>query len=299
MRRALFALSLILAPVLVILLILQIGGGTGQPDPVEPVQPLPEAGSPPPTRRIEFRLLGPDGQPAPGAVCVILEPELARAEVDAAGRATAELAASGPVLMMAWAPGHEVLEAGPWSAPPDGGFRLARLSEPERAAQEPLELVRWELQVLGRDGAGLAQALVLARPAGAEEAPPWIGLADADGRVSVMAADGALDWEVYAPGRLPRAPWRLLRENREWSAGGGAQEFRPAFGSLEVTGLPAGEAVELLQGGEVRDLTVASLEGMVRWPVLPPGAWTISVAGGGTREVESDLTDQILSWTAE
>lgn len=298
MRRAFFVLSLILTPLLVVLLILQFGAGTGSPDPVDPVQPLPETGAPPATHRIEFRLLGPDGQPAPGALCVILEPELARAEVDAAGRAAVELAAQGPVRMMAWAPGHEVLEAGPWTAPPDGGFRLARLSEPERAAQEPLTLVQWNVQVRGRDGDGLAQALVLARPAEAPEAPPWIGITGADGRVAMMAAAASLNWEVYAPGRLPRAPWLLLRVNLDMAddPAGAAIELRPPYGSLELTGLPAGEAVELLHGGEVRDLTVSSLEGIVRWPVLPLGSWTIAVAGAGTREVELAPGDQILSW---
>ncbi len=298
MRRAFFALSLILTPVLVVLLILLFGGGTGQPDPVDPVQPLPDAGAPPATHRLEFRLLGPDGQPAPGAVCVILEPELARADVDAAGRAAVELAAPGPVLMMAWAPGHEVLEAGPWSAPPDGGFRLKKLSDPERAAQQPLALVDWELQVLDRAGGGLAQALVLARPADDASAPPWIGLTGADGRLTVQAGGGALDWEVFAPGRLPRAPWLLLRESRDYAPAPADAPFvlRPAYASLELTGLPAGEAVELQQGGEVRDLTVASLDGIVRWTVLPPGRWTIAVAGAGARDVELAVGEQSLPW---
>lgn len=300
MRRRYFVLSLILTPIGVILLILLISGGTGEPEPVDPVKTLPDAGAPPPTRRVEFQLLGEDGQPVLGAVCVLIEPDLARAEVDAAGHALVELAGAGPLLMMAWAPGHEVLEAGPWEAPPDGGFRLKKLSDPEVAALAPIELAEWKLQVTGPRGEPVARALLLARPAGDADAPPWIGFTDAGGAVSVMAAAETLDWEIYAPGRLARAPWLLLRETLDYptdpDSAVAAFALRADFASLELSGLPPGEAVELLQDGQVRDLSVSSLQGQIRYGVLPPGLWTVSVEGAGSRDLQLSSGDQTITW---
>lgn len=298
MRRGLFLLSLILAPASVILLILLLGGGTGDPAPVDPIRTLAEDGLPPATRRVEFKLLGADGQPVMGLVCVVLEPELARAAVDAAGLASVQLAATGPLFMMAWAPGHQVLEAGPWEAPPDGGFRLERLSEPELAALAPLELVSWSMKAIGPDGEGLAQALLMARPAGEPDAPPWIGLCGPDGSVTMLASAETLDWELYAPGRLARPTWLLLRQTVDPAAdpAGAAIELHPHYASLELSGLPAGEAVELVQDGQVRDLVVASAEGVVSWPILPPGRWTVAMEGAGSREWDLPAGPQRRNW---
>jgi hypothetical protein len=298
MRRSIFLLSLILAPAGVILLILLLGGGTGDPAPVEAIRPLPDAGAPPPVRRVEFQLLGEDGQPVRGAVCVLIEPELARAAIDAAGHALVELAATGPLLMMAWAPGHEVLEAGPWEAPPDGGFRLRKLSEPEVAALAPIELVEWRLLVTGAAGEGIARALLLARPSGQPDAPPWIGFTDDEGALSLTAAAESLEFEVYAPGRLARAPWLLLRQTLDFppTSSDGVFALHAEFASLEVNGLPPGEAVELRQDGQIRDLAVSSLQGQVRWPILPPGPWTISVDGAPPRELNLTAGEQKLDW---
>lgn len=298
MRRLSFLLSLILVPAAVVLLILLFAGGTGEPAPVDPVKPLTEAGAAPAARRVEFRILGADGQPVMGTVCVVIEPELARAAVDASGLAAVEIAAPGPLLMMAWAPGCQVLEAGPWEAPPDGGFRLLPLSEPELAALPPQELAEWRLKVTGPNGEGLARALLMARPAGEPNAPPWIGLCDEEGAIAMQAGAETLDWEVYAPGRLARAPWLLLRRSLDppVDAADAALELRADFASLELSGLPAGEAVELRQEGEVRDLSVASVQGKVRWPVLPPGSWTVAVDGAGEREFTLSAGESRLPW---
>ncbi len=286
MQRLLGFLLILAVPAGVALALLAMQGGGVPLEPVAPVEALPPPEPAPAEREIPLRVRGAEGRPAAGALLVLFAPELAQARADADGIARLRISEPGPLRLLAWAPGHQVGEFGPWDSPPLDGVSLAPLEEPSLPPAEPVELAARALILRDQDGAPLAHALVLARPAGAESDPPWVGLAGHDGGVELLADAGPLGIEIYAPGRPPHPSWLLARH----ALGPLGTDSAPALleaasADLLLEGLPAGGAVELQREGRVVDLAVADAEGILRWKRLPPGAWTISADEGGAREI--------------
>jgi hypothetical protein len=285
MRRLSGFLLILAVPAGVALTLLATQGGGEPLEPIAPVEALPPPAPVPAEREISLRVRDAEGRSDAGALVVLFAPELAQARADAAGIARLRITAPGPMRLLAWAPGHQVEEFGPWDSPPLDGVSLTPLAEPSLSPAEPLHLATRALILRDQDDAPLAHALVLARPAGAESDPPWVGLTDADGGVELLVAAGPLGIEIYAPGRPPHPAWLLARHALEPSR----TDPAPALLNAECTdllleGLPAGSAVELQREGRVVDLAVADAEGILRWKRLPPGAWTFTADEGGARE---------------
>lgn len=278
-RRLLAWLAVPLLPAATVWILLQMQDAPWPPAAVAPVEPLPAADPPPPAVAWSVPLLRADGSPAADGVLIVAAPRAASAEVGADGVARFALRPGEAPRVLAWAPGHAPREAGPWSEPP-AELRLDPLAEVPAAAA-PLRLEPLSVRLCDAEGAALAGALLLVRPAGEPEAPPWLAFADADGVAACDAAAGALRLEAFAPGRAPRPPWSL--GTRDHERGGAADEWRIAVARLELRDLAPMEVVRLRRDGETLDLLAAGEDGVARWEGLPPGAWEAACATGRMR----------------
>ncbi len=277
MRRLLAWLLVPLLPLAVVLGILALQDAPGAPQAIAPVVALPAPAPPPPSRAWDLPVRRADGSPAGDAVLIVIEPEVVQAKVSADGLAHFTLRSSEPVRVMAWAPGHAVREAGPWTSAP-AELRLDALKQTTPAAGAPLQPVTLLLRIVDQDGAPIPEALLLVRSAAHPEDAPWFAFAAADGRARCGVEAGELSVEVYAPNRTPRKPWLL--GSRLLSATSEEIAWSVAVASLTLEGLPAMEPVELSREAEACDLITSSEQGEAAWAFLPPGAWAMSTASG-------------------
>lgn len=254
--------------------------------PFEAVAPLPAARG-----EVELRILDGAGRPAAGAFVALLEPEVRAASAGADGRARLPRRGSGPWRAAVFLPGHEPY----WTEPQKGASTEVHLQTLRPlAGGRPEPALRRDLEVLlGLPDPALSPAgiLVLARPredAGGlfagEGEPPLFGLTAADGRVLLPGAPpGALVLEAYAPGLPPEEPWLLGRrpladlpeEPLPWSL---------EAASLELRGLPPAAPVSALRldgsEPELLPLRLADEDGVLRWPLLPPGRYRLQPEEG-------------------
>lgn len=293
LRRLLWILGV---PLFVAAVLLNLQGFGSDIEAIAPVERL-EAPRRPAERFFEFRLEGVAGAALEHAVVIVTAPELAQAEVRADGLVRVALRAPGPLRLLAWAPGYQVTEAGPWDSAPRVPLQLLPLEEPEIPLAAPIPLADRRLRILQAGGQPLPFALVLARPADQAAAAAWIAVADAEGMATLRAGAEALDLEVYTPGRLAVARWRLA--TRRLAPAGvedPVQELFAVCGDLEVHGLHPGEAIELRREGATEDLAVADAAGIARWRWLPPGPWEVALEAGGAMAVEVTAEGVSMTW---
>lgn len=281
-------------PLVVVLgLLATQGGDEDWNPPAPPAQFSPPAAAP--VREFRFLLRDAAGAAPAGAVVLAIEPELAPAEVTADGAVTVRLREPGPVRLLAWAPGCEVSEGGPWSEPPTVAWVLPRLAEVAAARAAPLALVERHLRISDAGGKPLAHALVLLRSAEEPAAAPWVGFADAEGTLTLSATPGASLIEVFAPGHAAAPAWRVAEARLEADAPNPAP-ISAACAELRVRGLSAGEAAELLRDGQVMARAVADAAGEVRWRDLPIAAWDVRIETGETMHVGLEPSGTTLLW---
>lgn len=292
MRKILLWLLVPALPIAVVFGILALQDPPVPARAIAPVEVLPAEPAAPELRQHQFSLLRSDGSPAADGVVIVLEPAVAQAAVAADGACRFALRASGPIRVLAWAPGHRVREAGPWLSPPLE-LRLDASEQPE-PPDPPLRLTRLTLRLKRPGGEALAGALLLARAADDPEAPPWLAFADEHGRVDCEVEETELLLQVFAPGRAPRAAWLLASGTRTPSATEAEWEIPSA--QLEVGGLPPMEPLQLWRDGEVLDLRAAGEDGFVRWDALAPGAWELSAAAGRMRLILAAGAHRV-TWT--
>jgi len=266
-------------PLAVILGVLALQDAPAPARATTPVETLPPTRTPTASQEWSFALLHADGSPASDGVVIVLEPAIARAEISPDGTCRLALRKLSPVRVLAWAPGHQVREAGPWESPPLE-LRLDAM-EDLPAAELPLQLASLGVQLTNPDGTALAGALLLARPVDHPEAPPWMAFSDQSGVAACEVEDAPLLLQVYSPGRAPRAPWLLASDTRP--ASDAEMVWVIATASLQISGLPPMEPVQLRRDGEALDLLAVSEDGFARWDALAPGAWEIGTAAGRMR----------------
>lgn len=279
MRRLLLWLLVPALPLAVVLGLLALQDAPSPPRAIAPVEALPVAAPLAEPRAWDFPLRRSDGSPALDAVVIVVEPEVAQASVGADGRCHISVRAPGPVRVLAWAPGHQVREAGPWDSPPLE-LRLDAM-EALAAPAEPLRLAPLRVRLAVSDGPPLGGALLVVRPEAQPAAAPWLAFADGEGVAVCEAEDVPLLVQVYAPGRAPRAPWLLASAVR--APGSEEWTWEIALARLEIAGLPPMEPVELRKDGETLDLLAAGEDGVARWHALAPGAWEVATAAGRMR----------------
>lgn len=249
-------------------------------------------------RFLRLQLLDADGEPAAGAVAVLLEPELALDYADDAGQVALAHFVGGPVRLQAYLPGHALLTRGPVPETELGEtLRFAARQQPELPELADEELVQHELVLTDARGEALPGLMVVARhPEGRridarpELAPgqepsrypvPWIALADEGGRASLDGVPRVpLALQVY-PAALPPEPAWLLAERSLLPEADGQTTWSLGHAALTLHGLPPGG---LLRGAR-RDVAGAlplqrvPASGTLEWPRLPPGEYRFQVAG--------------------
>ena len=274
-----FAAALAL-PVLTAALLLYFGRPDYQPSDVGAVGPPLEVETPAPLQEWRLRFLNADGTPAAQAVVLAHQPDARYAEADAEGYVRLLLPPGSALAFYAHAPGMDTLSWGPEPEPPGGPVRFSPLPESagaeEGAVRKPAEVV-----VRTPDHDPLAGALVLARRVGRPTEPPWIGIADGDGKASFLGLPAApLRLEVYAPG-MPPVPAMLLGEQRVDPTAGGPLTVAVEAAWLTLEGLPPDAMTGLLRDGfeDALPRQMVPLDGILQLGPLPPGDYRLDVEG--------------------
>jgi len=279
----------VLLPVLVVAISLAIGHrdlGQAVEGAAWDPGPAPEYGAPPApeVRETLVRIFDADGQPAPDALVVQLDPSLSSQRTGEDGRVELRSYADGPLRIMAWAEGHEVFGPESFASPPEAGFHLTRMRHPELPRLEPLIETTRPLRLRRRDdGTPVAAALVLARPATEPERAPLVIFSGPDGDATVVGLPaGAALFEAYAPGMPPTPAWRL--------GSGAGPELALACADLVLDGLEPGTILSGERLDEPAPLPshLVPASGELLFSPLPPGRYRFR---NGEREWEVDAEE--------
>lgn len=286
--RILRTLGWILLPILTCLGILYCSAAPFAPQEVAPMPERPVVQGPAPAFEVALALQHADGTPAPEGIILFFAPELATTRMDEHGVAHASMHRDGRLQFLAYAPGHALLEGERDQASGDlEPVRLAPLADAILPEAELLTFQPRTLTLSDDQDRPLRSALVLARPADARGAEPWVGFTDAEGVVHFPdATTGPLEVEAYAPGLPPRKATRFAQWTLDAEATSETRILPIAM--LQVTGLPPQGLLswkrldlnQLLSMVQVRD------DGQLLLGPVPPGTYRLQV---GNREVEVSL----------
>lgn len=262
---------------------------------------------------VAMRLWRADGEPAEGAVVVMLDPEVSIDYADSEGWARLQRSVGGPVRLQAYAPGHELVTLGPIPATELGEIRFEARVQPEIPELAPEVLVRHDVHLLGRGGDPIPEVQVIARrpienfdsvrpwiEPGVEPSRflvPWVAFSDELGWVQL---DGLPELSVQLrayPLGLPREEAWELDSMRLTPRPEGESEWRLEVASLELSGMPPETALEMQRTDVSGQLPLRRIppSGSLQWSVLPPGNYQLQI-GETTRLIELFAGENQITW---
>lgn len=246
---------------------------------------------------VSLKVLDAEGQPAVGAVVVLLEPEVSVDYADKEGVVQLHRMVGGPLRLQAYLPGHDLYTAGPTPAEELPVLQLVARTQPQLPELAPERLVQHSLRLKGRDGErarGVQLIARLAEPrhdtvrptieAGREPSRydvPWIAFADEDGWVELEGLpERSLIVRAYPVG-LPEVEAWQLAEQLLTPVAEGESDWTLSIASWTWTDLPPNVAmqVERLDIPGKLPLRRVPADGRMHWDVLPPGVYRVTVDG--------------------
>ncbi len=228
------------------------------------------------------------GQPAIDAVAVLLQPELARAEVDMHGNASFSIQNQGPVQIMASLPHHELLRFGPIDGFPSMGLEFTALKE-KSLPLYPLLPRKAEVTVQTRPP--VQNALLTANGAG----HPWMAWTNHQGLAIFKGLpETPLNLSVYAPGFPSVDSWKIGQAplgETDTSLTIPTESWPLSLNHLPANGFASIQRIS--PPAEMPDHWIDEM-GTLFFPNLPAGEYKISVQGIST---SVKLPDNVPSGT--